>query len=322
MKISTKIIVSLVTLTLSAFAVAQAASVKLGVVSVNYNSPSIQIQTDAAIKAAKKRGWHVELFNGKGDQSATNNAAKNFIDRGFDAILNTASTNTEMSGVISYAKKHHVPYVSTFSGLAPGITANVSTNNTADGAKSALALVGRMGLHGHVVAMNWNVLPALHQRELGFEAVMKQYPHIKVTKVELKVPGQVQDAYNKTKDLLLAHPDISAFWTGWDEPATGVARAIKQAGKTNDVFVASLDGIPQVLSLIRSGKSPIKVTVAYNKRQIGVTAIDVIALVLSGKHIPTHEITLRSCLVTKNNAPPKGQPVDFTNCKPYAYSSD
>lgn len=41
--------------------------VKLGVVSVNYNSPSIQRQTDAAITRAEELGWEVELFDGRGD---------------------------------------------------------------------------------------------------------------------------------------------------------------------------------------------------------------------------------------------------------------
>ena len=64
-----------------------AQDVKLGVVAVNYNSPSIQRQADSGIAYAKELGWEVELFDGQGDQVATNNAAMAFMDRDFDAIL-------------------------------------------------------------------------------------------------------------------------------------------------------------------------------------------------------------------------------------------
>jgi hypothetical protein len=97
-----------------------AQDVKLGVVAVNYNSPSIQRQADSGIAYAKELGWEVELFDGQGDQVATNNAAMAFMDRDFDAILNVASANTQMSGVIGYANEKDVPFVSTFSGLRDG----------------------------------------------------------------------------------------------------------------------------------------------------------------------------------------------------------
>lgn len=295
------------------FAVAAQAQVKLGVVAVNYNSPSIQQQADAAVKYAKAKGWKVELFDGHGDQVATNNAAKDFIDRGFNAILNVASANTQMSGVIKYADEKHVPFVSTFSGLVPGIVADIGSNNVVDGAIAATELVGRIKGRGHVAALNWNVLPALIQRENGFDAVMKSYPDVKVTKVEIKVPGQVDDAYNQATNLLLAHPDLKAFWVGWDELAAPVARAIEQAGRQKDVFVVSQDGIREVIDLIRKG-SPVKATVAYNVDRMGTTAVDVIANALKGKMPSTALLTLKPCLITKATAPAKGKPVDFKTC--------
>ncbi|WP_233270561.1 sugar ABC transporter substrate-binding protein [Chachezhania sediminis] len=299
---------------LGALATAAAAGdVKLGVVAVNYNSPSIQLQADSGIARAKDLGWEVELFDGQGDQVATNNAAMAFIDRGFDAILNVASANTQMSGVIRYAQENEVPFVSTFSGLVPGITADIGSNNTADGVIAATELAGRIQGTGHVAALNWNVLPALIERQRGFEAVMVGFPGIEVTNIEIKVPGQVDDAYAQTTNLLLANDDLKAIWVGWDELAAPVARAIEQAGKADEVFVVSQDGIPEVLELVRQG-GPVELTVAYNVKRMGVVAVDVIADALDGKMPSSSLLTLRPCLVTEATAPAKGQPLDFDTC--------
>ena len=42
---------------------------------VNLNSPSIASIKDAFVEAAKAKGWSVDVFDGQGDQAATNNAA-------------------------------------------------------------------------------------------------------------------------------------------------------------------------------------------------------------------------------------------------------
>lgn len=292
---------------------AYAKDIQVGVVSVNYNSPSVQVQTDAAIKAAEARGWKVELFDGQGDQVATNNAAIAFIDRGFDAIINTASANPQMTAVIAYANEKKIPFVSTFSGLVPGITADIGSNNTVDGAIAATELVGRIQGRGHVVKMNWTVLPALKERDEGFKAVIGQYPDIKLTEIELKVPGQVDDSFNQMTNLMLANDDIVAVWTGWDEPGTAAAKAIEQAGKSDKIFVVSNDGTKEAIDLVRKGK-PYELTVAYDVERMGVTAVDVTAAALDGKLPTTKILTLKPCLITKDTVPAEGQEIDFKNC--------
>lgn len=312
MKKFVRSVVGIAALLCGTSAIAQDA-VQVGIVAVNYNSPSIQVQTDSAIAAAEARGWEVELFDGQGDQVATNNAAIAFIDRGFDAIINIASANTQMSAVIAYANEHDVPFTSTFSGLVPGIVADIGSNNTADAAIAALELVGRIDGQGHVIKFNWNVLPALRERDQGFHAVVDEYPGITLTEIEVRVPGQVDDAFAQMTNLLLANDDIVAVWVGWDELASPVARAIEQAGRGDDIFVASQDGVDEVVSLIRNG-SPVALTVAYNVPQMGVTAVNVTANALNGEFPTSRALTLKPCLITQATAPAEGEAIDFANC--------
>ncbi|MFN6979429.1 MAG: sugar ABC transporter substrate-binding protein, partial [Gemmobacter sp.] len=292
---------------------ASLAEVKVGIVAVNYNSPTINRMVVTATEAARARGWTVEDFDGRGDQVATNNAAMGFIDRGFNAIINIASPNPQMIQVIDYAASRGVPFVSTFSGLAPGIVADIGSNNTADGVIAATEMIGRLEGRGHVVKFNWNVLPALRERDHGFKAAVADYPDLKITEIEVKVPGQVDDAYNQMTNLLLANTDIVAVWTGWDELVAPVVRAIEQAGMQDKIIVVSQDGIPEVFDMIRSG-GPAKLTVAYDVDRMGSTAVDVVAAALEGKAPASKILTLAPCLVTQDTAPEQGGKPDFGNC--------
>src|SRR3984957_9047554 len=157
---------------------------KGAVFSVNAASPTIHTMIESATAAAKARGWTVETYDGNGDQVATNNQANTFITRGFDALINVASDNNQMGGVIANAKKAKIPFVSTFSGMVPGITVDIGSNNVADGVIAASELAARINGEGEVLKMNWTVLPALAERDAGFHAVMGEYKKIKVTEME------------------------------------------------------------------------------------------------------------------------------------------
>jgi ribose transport system substrate-binding protein len=288
-------------------------NLKVLVFSVNGASPTIKQMVDSAAADAKKRGWTVETYDGNGDQVATNNQVNTYITRGFNALINIASDNNQMGGVIANAKKAGIPFVSTFSGMAPGITVDIGSNNVMDGVIAASEMVGRINGTGHVVKLNWNVLPALQERDRGFWAVVKEYPNIKVTEVELKVPGQVEDAYNQLTNLLTANKDIVAVWAGWNEPGIASVRAIEQAKREKDVFVVDMDGSPAEFDLICRG-SPLVLNVAYDVSGMGVAAAKAVADAVDGKTFPARQIYKKPCRVTKESVPAEGQSPDFKAC--------
>ena len=290
---------------------------KVAVFSVNGASPSIHAMIESATAAAKARGWAVETYDGNGDQVATNNQVSTFITRGFDALINIASANTQMGPVIAKASAAHIPFVSTFSGMVPGITVDIGSNNVADGVFSASALAARIDGEGEVLKLNWTVLPALAERDAGFHAVMGEYKKIKVTEMELKVPGQVDDAFNKVTDFLAGHKNVKAIWMGWDEVGVAAARAVQQSHLDKKPFVVSMDGNDAAYDLIREG-SPLWLTVAYDVKGMGVQAVEAAADAVDGKAFPERQIYKKPCLITKETAPPKGQYPDFKTCPLYS----
>ena len=268
----------------------------------------------AAVEDAKARGWTVETFDGRGDMVAVNNQANSFISRGFDALINVASPNDQMAGVINKAKKAGIPFVSCFSGMAANITVDIGDNNVVDGAIAAAELVGRIDGQGTVVKMNWNVLPALQERDRGFHAVVGGYPGIKLKELEVKVPGEVEDAYAKTTNLLQAdtNHEIKAVWAGSDNFGTAIARAIQKA-KRDDIFVVGMDGDPVALDMIRQ-HTPLILSVGYDVPGMGHTAVQAVADAVDGKPFVARQMYKKPCLFTADTVPPAGKSADYKTC--------
>ena len=293
-------------------------ALKVAIFSVNAASPTIHTMIESATAAAKERGWTVENYDGNGDQVATNNQANTYITRKFDALINVASANTQMGGVIANAAKAKIPFVSTFAGLVPGITVDIGSNNVADGVFAASTIAAAIDGEGEVLKMNWTVLPALAERDAGFKAVMSEYKKIKVTEMELKVPGQVDDAFNKITDFMAGHKDLKAIWMGWDEVGVAAARAVQHANSASKPFVVSMDGNDAAYDLIREGT--LRETIAYDVRGMGVEAVKAVADAVDGKSFPERQIYKKPCLITKETVPSAGQFPDFKTC--VLYSAD
>lgn len=290
----------------------------VAVLAVNYNSPSITTMTVAALADCKRRGWTCELHDGKGDQVATNNAGINFINRKFDAIINIASDNNQMGAVIKAANAAKVPFVSAFSGDVPGITADVSANGVVDGALTATELKSSLNNKGHIIKLNWNVLPVLHDRDNGFKAVMSSAKDIKVTEVEVKVPGQVEDVFNQLTNILASNKDVTGVWVGWDELATPAVRAIERAGMKDKIKVVGIDGIDEVMDLLRKDNSPYLLSVAYSHKLSAEKTVQVVADVIDGKKLAFRALMTRTCLVNRDSVPAAGAAINFKTCTPFS----
>jgi ABC-type sugar transport system substrate-binding protein len=287
---------------------------KIGLVAVNLNSPSIAAIKDSFVAAAESKGWSVDVFDGQGDQNATNNAASDFIDRGYDVIVNNSSPNQQMTGVIGEAKAAGVPFVSIYGGFVEGVDAEIGTNEFVNASLITQELVNRLGGKGRILKLNWTVLQALRDRDAGFHAVMDENPGIEVVReIEVKVPGQVDDSYAQVTNALQADKDIDAIWIGWDELAPPVVRAIKEAGMEDKTFVVGFDGNAFAWDLIRDG-SPYVMEPANPFPPMGEKAAEAVETLAGGGKLSSNVIYMKPCLITAETVPAKGEQPDWDNC--------
>jgi len=291
-----------------------AKKITIGFVAVNLNSPSITRIKDTFVKAAQARGWKVSVFDGQGDQNATNNAATNFINQGVSAIVNDASPNTQMTAVMEKAKAKKIPFVSIYGGYVPQVSAEIGTNEFINASLITSEMVNRLGGKGRILALNWLVLQALKDRDAGMHAVLSQNPGIQLVKqIDVKVPGQVDDAYNQVTNILTADKNIDAILIGWDELAPPVVRAITQAGLQKKIFVVGFDGNPFAWDMIRA-KSPYVMEPANPFEPMGAKAVSTIATLLAGKTLSSKIIYMKPCLITVKTVPAKGKFPNWATC--------
>jgi ribose transport system substrate-binding protein len=90
------------------------------------------------------------------------------------------------------------------------------------------------------------------QRRLGFEDAMRE-AGIDVVAVQ-SAHWEQDEANAVTAAMLREHPDLAAVLAGNDNMALGAAAAVRQAGKSKQVYVVGFDNIAAVRQLLEDGR--------------------------------------------------------------------
>jgi ribose transport system substrate-binding protein len=107
--------------------------------------------------------------------------------------------------------------------------------------------------HGKIIALQGRLGDTPNaERWQGLQQVLAQNPGIQLLQWESAQWDRTQ-AYNDTKAMLVAHPDIDGVWTANDDMAMGAIQALKEAGLAGKVLVTGCDGIPEIFDAIKSG---------------------------------------------------------------------
>ena len=118
--------------------------------------------------------------------------------------------------------------------------------------KSVGQHLGGHGLVGIVDLAPGNV--TTKKRAQGFIAYLHAHdPGIKILPVQYAGTNDPLSAEKVTASILVAHPGIAAFFGTTGLLASGVGRAVMNAGKKGKVFVQSFDAPPEVVKLLKQG---------------------------------------------------------------------
>lgn len=131
--------------------------------------------------------------------------------------------------------------------------AYVGSNYTKSGATAAglLRLVTQGEVHVGIITGSSGIL-CHTERIAGFtEALIPYREHIQITEI-VEAHDDETESYEKTTQLLTAHPEINALFFA----AGGVyggCRSIKEQNRQNDIRVITFDKVPTTIELIREG---------------------------------------------------------------------
>jgi ribose transport system substrate-binding protein len=145
------------------------------------------------------------------------------------------------------------------------------------------ALLSSIGYQGDIYVVLVPGAPLLETRKRVLEAMVKDYPKVKLHEVPTEHSAAKVQA--QMEDILTANPQpgsIAAVWGAYDLLTSGAVQAIRQAGR-NEIKSASIDGDRVGFQMLLSADSPFVATVAQDVPHIGELAGQTIEEALAGK---------------------------------------
>ncbi len=112
-------------------------------------------------------------------------------------------------------------------------------------------------------------------RFLGLQQAVAEHPGVELVAFEAADWDRTK-AYEKTKNMLVANPDIEGVWAANDNMALGALEALRERGLAGKVLVTGVDGVDEIFDAIRKGEAAATV---YNdsKYQAGISLAQTLA---------------------------------------------
>lgn len=253
-----------------------------------------------------EKGWKVTSTDTAGDFSRLVAAIENAVALKVDAIVLGMGDPAQMSKGLREAEAAGIPVFGIDAGLAPGVVANVTSDNEALGRMSAEDLARRLNYEGTVVMFTHDPHPGVLLRARAAEAEFAKYPGIEIiAKRHVNVPGPVDNARRVMQDLLAAHPrpgSIAGVWAAWDEPAIGAVQALTASRRT-EVAVVGVDGTDFAVAEMKKG-GPFKSSVAQDWDAIARRTVELIDAAFRGEMPEEALHTLPGRLITQESVAP------------------
>jgi ribose transport system substrate-binding protein len=133
------------------------------------------------------------------------------------------------------------------------------------------------------------------QRLEGFLSIINNAPGVKILSSQT-ANWEMSQGYDVFQNMMQAHHDIEALFSGNDNMALGAIEAISAAGRTGDIFVLGFDAIDDAKEAIKKGA--MEATIAQSPTLMGKLAIEYALKVIHGEEIPK-EVPVKIKLVTK-----------------------
>ena len=109
------------------------------------------------------------------------------------------------------------------------------------------------------------------------------------------------DGFEVMQDFLTRFPEIDAVWAQDDDIAVGVLEALRQAGRTDEMFVVGGAGMKEMIARVMEGDETVPVDVLYPPAMIA-TAMQVTAQHFAYDAPLLGEYILDAVLITPENA--------------------
>ncbi|MDX1873011.1 substrate-binding domain-containing protein [Mycolicibacterium sp. 120266] len=234
---------------------------RIAIVTRDFTNPYWAALRDGAIAEGKKQGVEVTVQAGSSetDSAGENTKISTMAAQDFNCfgVVPVNATNV-ITPLVPVAKKG-IPILNLDTQIdaeaskAAGVSyaSFIGSDNLAAGKQAGEALMADMGGHGDVA-----VLQGIAGEQNGINR-LKGFTEATQGKLQI-VATQPADydqnlALTVTQDLLRAHPSITGIFAANDTMGLGAAQAVKNAGKSGQISIISVDGITAALQAVKDG---------------------------------------------------------------------
>ncbi len=174
-------------------------------------------------------------------------------------------------------------------GLTPGedYVTVVSPADYGNGARAAYYIARELDKKGKVGIIYYDAnFPTTEIRYEAAQKVFAQYPQIEIAETQgIQGPDFVGAAEEAASAMLLREPDLDAIWGIWDVPAEGIIQAVRNAGRSEDVIITTIDLGKNVAIDLANKNGMIKGIGAQTVYEAGITEANAAALGALGKDV-------------------------------------
>ncbi|RJT36452.1 ABC transporter substrate-binding protein [Mesorhizobium waimense] len=235
----------------------------------------------------------------EGDQLGQLTIAEGLVTQGYNVLLVSPQTDSNLQPIMEQAKAANVPVVNVNDAVIPQAEHYVGNVQRDNGVRVAKWFIKNRPNGGKVAIVEGQAgVYASVQRTDGFKTTITEGGKFEVV---ASVPGNWdrQTSYDAATNILQQHPDLIGFYANNDGMALGIVEAVKAAGLQDKVAVFGTDGISDAYASIRAGE--LTGTVDSFPVLTGEVALETALRLVAGQKLP-RVVATPQALITKDNA--------------------
>ncbi|WP_342045411.1 sugar ABC transporter substrate-binding protein [Bacillus sp. OTU530] len=258
---------------------------------------------DAMKAAAKDKDVDLKMVDAKNDSGKQLSQVETFITQGVDAIIINPVDTSAVTPMLDAAKDANIPVIVVnrmpSKNDMKNIYAFVGSESIQSGTMQMEKIAEMLGGKGNVAIMTGELgAEAQIKRTEGNKNVVKKNPDMKIVR-EATGNWQRSEGMKLMENWIQSGDKINALVANNDEMAIGAIMALEAAGKLNDVIVAGIDGTPDALEYVKSGK--LKVSAFQDPMGQGSKAVETAIQAAKGEKLADKNVWVPFELITQEN---------------------
>ena len=258
---------------------------------------------NAVVKAGEERGWIVNATNADGDDAKLVSDVENFVAQGVDGIIISGAWFNDIPAALNAAEAAGIPVVLVDRMFdSQNFTAWVGPDNVFMGEQIGRYIVSLLPSGGTAVIIRGG--PAENtigiDRTKGVTNALTAAGNWNIQVAPDFGNWATDGGKSAMENMLARFPKIDFVFCENDSMAFGARSAAADAGRSNEMIFAGIDGAnPAILAIIEGGNY--KATGHNDANVIGAEGVAVMARILAGERVDKVNV-MNSPLINIHNA--------------------